>query len=298
MKKDMKPTLNDIAEIIHLNLKDKLDRSGVMYRLFYRAKTLMSLKHKMELKGEKYRSGAGKIQDALGFRIVLYFPDDVKILEDYFSFLDVLDTAVDKPDTCTFSPQRLNMTIRIPDEHIPAFREALPEEYAPYIDDSYEIQLRTVYSEGWHEVEHDLRYKCKEDWVGYEKYSRNLNGVIACLENAEWSVMNIFDKMADENRRQHNIRAMVRNKFRLRFKSEDFSPKVTEFLLANPDVVNEIWDTDRMVLITALLAHTSPVTLTYDRLFFLINRMFIFRPEIRQMESEGDTMELDSFIRS
>ena len=28
---------------------------------------------------------------------------------------------------------------------------------AALIDNTYEIQLRTVLSEGWHEVEHDLR---------------------------------------------------------------------------------------------------------------------------------------------
>jgi len=294
----MKPTLNQIAECIYLNLKNEIERTGLMYRLFYRIKTPMSLEHKMALKGEKYRSGAAKIQDAIGFRIVLYFPDDVDILAEHFTFQDVLDTAVDRPDTCTFSPRRLNLTIRIPDQFIPGFREALPEDYAPYIDDAYEIQLRTVYSEGWHEVEHDLRYKCKEDWIGYESYSRNLNGVIACLENAEWSVKAIFDKMAEENRIHRNYRAMVRNKFRLRFKSEDFTAEITDYLKANPDVVSEIWDTDRMVLILALLGHKASITLTFNRLLFLINRLFIYRPEIMQMESENDKAELDAFFKS
>lgn len=297
---NMKPTLNDIAGKIYQGIKEKLDRSGVMYRLFYRAKTVMSLNHKMALKGEKYRSGAAKIQDALGFRIVLYFHDDVKILADYFSFMDILDSAVDRPDTCTFSPQRLNLTIRIPDEHIPAFRAALPEEYAPYIDDAYEIQLRTVYSEGWHEVEHDLRYKCKDDWIGYETYSRNLNGVIACLENAEWSVMTIFDKMAEENLRNHNFRAMVRNKFRLRFKSEDFSENVTQYLNDHKDVVSAIWNTEREVLIMALLNHSKPLSLTFDRVFFLINRLDLDlqREDIIKMESEEDTREIKEFFKS
>jgi len=295
-----KPTLNDIADIIYQKLKSQLDRAGVMYRLFYRAKTEMSFKHKMALKGDKYRSGASKIQDALGFRIVLYFPDDVQILAEHFSFQDVLDAAVDRPDTCTFSPQRLNLVIRIPDEHIPLFREALPEEYAPYIDDAYEIQLRTVYSEGWHEVEHDLRYKCKEDWIGYETYSRNLNGVIACLENAEWSVMAIFNQMASENLRHHNFRAMVRNKFRLRLKSEDFSAPVAEYLNNHPDFVKGIWNTERSVLIFALLNHSSPISLTFDRLIFLINRidLDLRSEEIINMESEEDTEEIEAFIKS
>jgi len=318
----MKPTLNDIAGRIYLDLKNDLDRSGIMYRLFFRAKTEMSLNHKMALKGEKYRSGAAKIQDALGFRIVLYFHDDVDILADHFSFMDVLDTAMDHPDACTFSPRRLNLTIRIPEPFIPDFRAALPEEFAPYIDDAYEIQLRTVYSEGWHEVEHDLRYKCKDDWIGYDKYSRNLNGVIACLENAEWSVMSIFNQMAEENRRNQNFRAMFRNKFRFRFKSEDFSEKITNYLLedwrkanaANDEpseekeknqrncqavaVATELLNVDRSVLAISLLLHSKPITLTFDRLFFVINRLFLKRNDIKVMESEEDRREIDEFLNS
>lgn len=283
-----------------------------MYRLFYRSKSTMSLKHKMLMKGDKYRDGISKIQDMLGFRVVLYFPDDVNILAEHFSLKDVLDRSMDEPDACTFSPRRLNLTMRIPERYISDFRAALPEDYAQYIDDSYEMQLRTVFSEGWHEVEHDLRYKCKEDWVGYENYSRNLNGIIACLENAEWSVMTLLDKMAEENRHRQNFRAMFRNKFRLRLKSEDFSEKVSRFLAEEwekgkrernksenaKDVISELNEVDRSVLIITLLLHTGPITLTYDRLFFLINRLFLYHPEIMQLESEEDRKELDEFIAS
>ena len=82
----------------------------------------------------------------------------------------------------------------------------------------------------WHEVEHDLRYKCKEDWTGCESYSRALNGVIATLENAEWNMKSIFSEMARHNFSHSDYTAMLRNKFRLKFKSEQLSERIDSFL--------------------------------------------------------------------
>ena len=181
----MKNAFESITESIREELAQALNRCGLMYRMFYRVKTLSSIQHKMAFKGDKYKSGESKMQDIIGFRIVLYFPDDVDLVSLYFSCKDVVKRSVDVPDPSTFRPQRLNLTLNIPEQFVELFKKKLPAEYAPYIDPTYEIQIRTVFSEGWHEVEHDFRYKCKEDWVGYEFYSRTLNGVIATLENAE-----------------------------------------------------------------------------------------------------------------
>ena len=103
------------------------------------------------------------------------------------------------------------------------FIDSLPEQYRDCIEPTYELQIRTVFSEGWHEVEHDLRYKCHEDWAGCESYSRALNGIIATLETAEWNMKAIFATMARDNFRHSNYTAMLRNKFHLKFKSEALS---------------------------------------------------------------------------
>ena len=103
------------------------------------------------------------------------------------------------------------------------FSAALPEQFRDCIEPTYEIQIRTVFSEGWHEVEHDLRYKCKEDWEGCEPYSRALNGVIATLETAEWNMKSLFADMARLNFIHSNYTAMLRNKFHLKFKAETLS---------------------------------------------------------------------------
>ena len=267
-----------------------------MFRLFSRVKTISSLHHKMQIKGDSYRAGKSLIQDMIGLRIVLYFQDDVDALAFFYSCGEVVKSSIDEFDSSTFRPQRLNLTCNLPAELVEDFRKSLPEELAPYIDNTYEIQIRTIFSEGWHEVEHDLRYKCKEDWEGCESYSRVLNGVIATLETAEWSMKSLFDQMARVNYQNKNYRAMLRNKMHLRIKGEDFSENINDFLLRNPQVAEGVLNTDRFVIILTLLNHQKSIELTYDNLLFLINRIEMNNQELRDMESESTKKMLDNFL--
>ena len=253
-------------------MSSMVDRSGIMYRLFARAKTFASIEHKIGMKGEAYRSGKEMIRDIIGLRIVVYFTDDVNVLAMYFDDKNVVKRHIDNLDVDTFRPQCLNITKPLPDRFVDDFRAALPADYANYIDSTYEIQIRTVFSEGWHEVEHDLRYKCKEDWAGCDAYSRTLNGVIATLETAEWSMRSLFQELARRNCQQGNYRAMFRNFMRLRLQGDGFSPRVTACLQRRPELAEGILQADRMVLVLALLQRQEPMTLTYDNLLFFINR--------------------------
>ena len=288
--------LQAITQKIESQMFQHLNQSGMMFRLFSRVKSTSSLQHKMQIKGHNYRTGKSLIQDMIGIRIVLYFQDDVDALAFYHSCGEVVSSSIDEFDTCTFRPQRLNLTCNLPAEFVEDFRKALPEEFAPYIDNTYEIQIRTIFSEGWHEVEHDLRYKCKEDWEGCESYSRILNGVIATLETAEWNMKELFDQMARVNFNNKNYRAMLRNKMHLRIKGEEFSANVNQYLLEHTHVAESILNTDRFVIILTLLNHQKPIELTYDNLLFLINRIEINNQELKDMESEDTRKMLDEFF--
>lgn len=288
--------LQTITNKLESQMFQHLNQSGLMFRLFSRVKTVSSLQHKMHIKGDNYRSGKSLIQDVIGIRIVLYFQDDVDALAFFYSCGEVVSTSIDEFDTSTFRPQRLNLTCNLPAEFVEDFRKALPEEFAPYIDNTYEVQIRTIFSEGWHEVEHDLRYKCKEDWEGCESYSRILNGLIATLETAEWNMKSLFDQMARINFQNKNYRAMLRNKMHLRIKGEDLSEHINNFLLQHPHVAESILNTDRFVIILTLLNHQKPIELTYDSLLFLINRIEMNNPELRNMESESTRKMLDNFF--
>ena len=288
--------LQTITDRLESQIYQHLNQCGLMFRLFARVKTISSLHHKMQIKGDKYRSGNSLIQDMIGLRVVLYFQDDVDALAFFYSCGEVVDSSIDEFDSSTFRPQRLNLTCKLPAELVEDFRKALPEEFADYIDNTYEIQIRTIFSEGWHEVEHDLRYKCKEDWEGCENYSRVLNGVIATLETTEWNMKFLFDQMARTNFQNKNYQAMLRNKMHLRIKGEGLSASIQEFLIQHSHVAESILNTDRFVIILTLLNHQKPIELTYDNLFFLINRIEMNNQGLRDLEPEDTRKLLDDFF--
>lgn len=288
-------TLEEIKDCILNDLSRRMTQSGIMFRIFGRAKSVRSLEHKMMIKGDKYRAG-DKIQDMIGIRIVLYFSEDVEAMEIFLCNDDLVDRSVDNLDVSTFRPQRLNLVKKIPEKYVEDFHAALPKDYAPYLDDTYEIQIRTVFSEGWHEVEHDLRYKCKEDWEGCDFFSRQLNGVIATLETAQWSMGAIFHEMAQKNLVNGNYHAMLRNKLLLRFADDDLSEELKDYLDIHDDIARQLYQTDRLVFLMALLNHDSPIPLLYDNVVFLINRIDIMDEGVKELESEAFRKAFDSFI--
>lgn len=291
----MQNTLEQIAAQLTSEISNSLSRCGLMYRIFSRVKSEDSIRHKLEV---KYAGKKAKLQDMIGIRIVAYFQDDVDALALYYSVGDVVKKAIDEPDSSTFCPQRLNITSRIPADMIEDFVSALPEEIRDSVEPTYELQIRTVFSEGWHEVEHDLRYKCKADWVGCEPYSRALNGVIATLETAEWNMKAIFADMARHNFHHSDYTAMLRNKFHLRFKSESLSESLNNYLIVNKHLAEAALNVDRLIVVCTLLTHKADFDLTYDNLFYLINRIEMMDPAIIAMEPEATRLMLEAFLNS
>lgn len=234
----------------------------------------------------------------IGIRIVLYFQDDVDVLALYYSIGDVVKKSIDEYDPSTFRPQRLNITMMIPEEMAEDFRSAVPEQFKDIVDMTYELQIRTVFSEGWHEVEHDLRYKCQKDWAGCESYSRTLNGVIATLETAEWNMKALFNDMARYNLLHSNYSAMLRNKMRLKIQGEGLSDSLNVFLKENPSIAEGALNSDRMIVIYTLLTHNGTFRMTYDNLLFLINRIEMMNPQLMALETEETNAMIDTFLNS
>lgn len=291
-------SISEIAKQIESQLLKQLNGSGIMFRLFSRVKTPFSIQHKVQHKGELYRNGKSKIQDIIGLRIVVYFTDDVEVVSLLLNNNKVVKRSVDEPDSCTFSPQRLNLTSRLPEQYVEDFKAQIPQEFSDFIDATYEVQIRTVFSEGWHEVEHDLRYKCKEDWVGYENFSRTLNGVIATLETAEWSMKSVFHEMSIQNLKKRNFTAMLRNKLRIRLKGKGLSPHLDLFLRKHLDVAEAVLNMDRIVFVFCLLKHKKQVELSYDNVLFLINRLEIQNEELLALEGESLSKEITEMLHS
>ncbi len=293
----MNNSLNLIAERLTEEISGSLSKSGMMFRIFSRVKSIDSIRHKFEVKYAG-RGKSVKLQDTIGIRIVVYFPDDVDVLSLFFSFRDVVKKSIDEYDVSTFRPQRLNLTCRLPESMTADFRAALSAEYAASIDDTYEIQIRTVFSEGWHEVEHDLRYKCQEDWEGCESQSRILNGLIASLETAEWNMKALFNDLAKRNLQQRNYSAMLRNMMHIRLHGGRLSPEIDSFLHENHSVAEAVLNTDRLIIMYTMLAHQGGLNLTYDILLALINRIEIMNPDLMALESPETSEALNAFLDS
>ena len=291
----MQNPLERIAAQLTSDISESLSRCGLMFRIFSRVKTESSIRHKLEV---KYASKKTMIQDMIGMRIVVYFQDDVDVLALYYSIGDVVKKSIDEFDSSTFRPQRLNITSRIPAEMTEEFYAALPEQFRDCVEPTYEIQIRTVFSEGWHEVEHDLRYKCKEDWEGCESYSRALNGVIATLETAEWNMKSLFADMARHNFRHSNYTAMLRNKFHLRFKSEALSENLNIYLNEHRHLAEDLLNADRLIVVYMMLTHKADFSLTYDNLLFLINRIEMMDFDLMAMEPEDTKLMINAFLNS
>jgi ppGpp synthetase/RelA/SpoT-type nucleotidyltranferase len=291
----MKDKLNDICVRLTDEISDSLSKCGLMYRIFSRVKTVDSIRHKLNV---KYADKKVKIQDMIGIRIVLYFQDDVDALAVYYSAKDVVKKSIDEYDSSTFKPQRLNITRLIPEDMAEDFTAAVPEEFKELVEPTYEIQIRTVFSEGWHEVEHDLRYKCRNDWEGCDQYSRALNGVIATLETAEWNMRAIFSEMARHNFQHSDFTAMMRNKFHLKFRDHSISPELGAFLKSRRQLAEDVLNADRLIVVLSLLSHKGRFSLTYDNLLFLINRIEMMDPEMKKREPEDIKAMLDAYLRS
>ena len=261
-----------------------------MFRIFSRVKSESSIRHKFE--------DTNRLLDMIGIRIVTYLQDDVDALALYYSVGEVVKKAIDEFDSSTFRPQRLNITNKIPAEMVDDFMAAIPEEFRDRIQPTYEIQIRTVFSEGWHEVEHDLRYKCKEEWEGCETYARALNGVIATLETAEWNMKAIFAELARHNFTHSNFTAMLRNKFHLRFKPGTLSENLVNYLNNNRKIAEGALNVDRLIIVYTLLTHKADFELTYDNLLFLINRIEMMDTELMALEPESTKLMINNFLNS
>ena len=104
--------------------------------------------------------------------------------------------------------------------------------------------------------------------------------------------------MARSNLQNRNYRAMLRNKMHIRLQGDDFSSRISDFLLQHPEVAEDILNTDRFIIILTLLNHRNRVELTYDNLVFLINRIEMNNLELSALESDETRAILNDFFES
>ncbi|MDC5720152.1 RelA/SpoT domain-containing protein [Vibrio europaeus] len=275
---------NRIEKTIVENITKTLNRLGIMYRIFNRAKDSRSLEKKI-LSKPKYLAGEAKIQDLIGIRIVLYFPDDIALVHNAMSINYTerqKDASIDDHDDNTFKPVRYNLIYELPSNS----RYALNCENAQCIDDTFELQIRTVLSEGWHEVEHDLRYKFEEDWKESPTESRKLNGVYAALETNEWTMLQILDEVAYKHYKQQNWEAMLRQKLRLRIQDFKLGDEISQLFDADTELAKKFFRVDRQELLSEMYKKGFSYPLNLKNLVWFANIVFIQDAAILKMTPE------------
>jgi len=251
-------------------ISDRLEQCGLYYRCFSRIKTAESMARKFEMKDYNQER---RLQDLIGVRINLYFDDDVDICQDIMAdTFDVIEWSTSKRGEDEFKPAKLNGVFRLP-EYLKA--EISPETWDMCIDDTFEIQIKTMFFEGWHEVEHDMRYKGEELWSHYPGFSRYFNSILATLELCDKSMVTLFEDLGHALYKSGRWSDMIKSHFRLKLGAQQLYPEVGQILNEDMDRVDNlakrIFRTPRMFLIRQLLQRTRRVPINCNTIIALLN---------------------------
>ncbi|BDT68175.1 hypothetical protein os1_23570 [Comamonadaceae bacterium OS-1] len=271
-----------VAEELRRSIQELLGSVGILCRVFARGKDPLSFKNKIDKSNGKYSPSGKMIQDAVGVRVIVYFPEDIYIVEELLRKIYQCDEdacTIDIPDASVFSVTRHNLIFKVP---IPWMREMPTPTMAAPVDATFEVQLRTILSEGWHEVEHDLRYKRPDDWMDNDSLSRNLNGVVATLETAEWSMRKIFDDLAYHHYKNGHWEAMLHSALRMRVNSR-LSESLCNILDSNKILAKGLFRINRSSLFRNLAKLAPKLPLTLDNIVYLWNFVELGNDEIDEL---------------
>lgn len=266
----MRSNYAHIAEDVRREIDDLLSSVGILFRVFARGKDPLSLQQKIDREPGKYILDKKMIQDVIGVRVALYFPDDIpivkSILESRFKFNSAA-SAIDMPESDQFSVTRFNLVFELSSDLKDNFMKIRGNHP---LDATFEVQLRSILSEGWHEVEHDLRYKAKDNWIEHNDLSRALNGVVATLESSEWSMSKIFDELAYRHYKKKNWQGMLPSLLRMRLRGA-ISKEISDALDSNAEAAKDLLKIDRAILLETLSNAKPKLPVTLDNVVYFWN---------------------------
>ena len=266
----MQSNFRHIAEELRRQVEDSLFGIGILARVFARGKDPESLDAKLRRHPAKYNLGGKLVQDAIGIRVALYFAEDISLVKSILEskyVIDLSSSTIDTPDRDQFAVTRYNLVFRLPEDQVSNFKRVA----AHYpLDTCFEVQLRSILSEGWHEVEHDLRYKAKDSWQEHDDLSRALNGVVATLETSEWSMGRIFDELAYRHYKHKNWSAMLPNLIKIRMRGQ-ISEELAKVLNSDAVAAKDLVRVDRNRLIRCIFSARPRVPVTMENLIYFWN---------------------------
>ena len=251
-------------------ISDRLEQCGLYFRVFSRIKTATSMARKFEMK--EYGEDR-KLQDLVGVRINLYFDDDVDICRSIMErTFDAVGWSTSERSDDEFKPTKLNGVFRLP-EYLKD--EISPDTWDMCIDDTFEIQIKTMFFEGWHEIEHDMRYKGEELWSHYQNFSRYLNSILATLELCDKSMVTLFEDLGHALYKSGRWSDMIKSHFRVKLGDVAMYPEVEQLL--NDDMsqvenlAKRIYKTNKQFLVDQILKRGRKIPINVNTIIALLN---------------------------
>lgn len=266
--KDIDGILLSTVKPLEHEIRKYLNKCGLFYKVFVRIKKSNSIIEKIEERKQQGRKDY-KLQDLIGIRIVLYFKNDIELCEKLIQqHFKVDNKSIDDPDVEKFKAHRINYVCKLPENVKVNFDERV-WEYP--IDQTFEIQIRTIFSEGWHEIEHDFRYKCLDEWKDFGDQSRILNGILATLENCDWAISSLFEQMAYEDYKRSKWIPMLKNVFRIRIEDAEDMQNILSYFDENKDVAKAFFRLDRQDFLLKLSDVKISIPLKLRNLVYIAN---------------------------
>ena len=246
---------DDLLSII----EEKLKKAGFYYRVAYRVKAPDSMLDKLILKDYR-RPGTDnkdkKMQDLIGIRIILYYADDVEIVKNFldtiFSMPGVWNTT--EANEYEFRAMKINGIFKLPGY---LSKTIVNPELGDYVDDTFEIQVRTNSFEGWHEIEHDMRYKGSAFGTGNEALARKMNSILATLELCDDSVVGLIEDLGHQHYKDRKWNYMLRCHYRLKFTREPLHPYIEEIFDEDTELAKKFYKFKREPLLRQLWDNTG-----------------------------------------
>lgn len=283
------------------NIEHLLKKCGIFCRVFSRTKSASSLEHKLasgKYGGEKDK----KIQDLIGIRVNLYFQDDLSICKQLFesAYEIVFENEADKWSETdvlnnNFEAAKINGVFKLPEYLIKGISDST---WDMGIDKTFEIQLKTVFFEGWHEIEHDFRYKFNmrdgenitNIWDEYNTYSRQFNSVVATLELCDNSVVNVLEEFAHKLYKDKKWDMMIRMHYRVRVSDQPLYDGIADVLSENNCYLGKkLYKAKREKLIEKLKTKHRNVSISVNMIIALLNEEVLENnPDIERIMLEHD----------
>lgn len=279
------PTIveHDLKRII----SDRLEQCGLYFRVFSRIKTASSMAKKFE---QKEYGGERKLQDLVGVRINLYFDDDVDICRNIMeNTFEVLDWSTSQRSDEEFKPTKLNGVFRLP-EYLK--NRISSDTWNMSIDDTFEIQIKTIFFEGWHEIEHDMRYKGEGIWSQYKSFSRYLNSILATLELCDKSMITLFEDLGHTLYKSGRWSDMIKCHYRLKMGDASLYPEVEELLNRDlervENLAKRIYKTSKQVLVEQLLKRSRKIPINVNTIIAILNDSQFHDPRLTAIFKKRD----------